>query len=787
MRKISDEKGQFSIIAALLVSIVLVTAIITTYSIIRNSPVRDRPQILGAIDEMNLAINQILDFVVGYYCSILQITGNTTYAKTLTTNYLENSLENTAYTHPHWSPTFEITHSHLSASWFNRTSSSEGTINLTYSLLGLGISGVQYAVSNSLDVTVNPSNTSFVLVNVTRNGDNPYSTLTRDNFSFYNYSYAESTWELANSGLVINSVVSSETDTVYNITVPTGIDPSSYMLQAVDTRGIAVVASTFSHYTYTFSWNQSLYSALSKDTMIIEALQNGSLRWLGQNLQLTSTGKPIPPIPVKAFHINQTINGVNREVPFQIEDWGSNYQVPSGLTNNASVLGNRQMVVFLANHEVENVILWWDGRDIANQTSYAWENRYFNDNPGEGVLSTDDLTLNIGKVTEYLYVNSFSGSYTQWVEIGSSPYLDNSDANYIWDNDNYDRERYFYFEDSSASSGNVESARIQFETRCDGDDYFEFRIFNGYDTYGWYTIYNLPSSYGWKEYDVSSILRSLYRVNNARIEVRYRTSGSGSSDLFIRRCRLLVEVESGFTISSIAGDSTAQAEFLRINNERPVYGADPSYVIYNGSIRDIIQQEAEWSDGVSGCPNLYAQIVLTLPANATYYTYTLRPIFVNSTQSRTITELSAIRLSISNGQPLTENATSGGYPIASNVTGLYFNYSTQTGWAHHWSEFIFGDTGAGIMFTDNANQLLYYFDSMAGENTGALDIISSGQIIEFNPVEMASVSFQDPLDISWTGAVVNFDGIDPIYPNSGTIGLWVMVETPPTVDVSAVS
>ena len=91
------------------------------------------------------------------------------------------------------------------------------------------------------------------------------------------------------------------------------------------------------------------------------------------------------------------------------------------------------------------------------------------------------------------------------------------------------------------------------------------------------------------------------------------------------------------------------------------------------------------------------------------------------------------------------------------------------------------------MFTDNANQLLYYFDSMAGENTGALDIISSGQIIEFNPVEMASVSFQDPLDISWIGAVVNFDGTDPIYPDSGTIGLWVMVETPPTVDVSAVS
>ena len=55
------------------------------------------------------------------------------------------------------------------------------------------------------------------------------------------------------------------------------------------------------------------------------------MRWLGQNMQLTTQTLPIPPIPVKAIHINQTINGVNQEVPFQIEDWASNYQIPLGL------------------------------------------------------------------------------------------------------------------------------------------------------------------------------------------------------------------------------------------------------------------------------------------------------------------------------------------------------------------------------------------------------------------------------------------------------------------------
>ena len=55
------------------------------------------------------------------------------------------------------------------------------------------------------------------------------------------------------------------------------------------------------------------------------------MRWLGQNMQLTTQTLPIPPIPVKAIHVNQTINGVNQEVPFQIEDWASNYQIPLGL------------------------------------------------------------------------------------------------------------------------------------------------------------------------------------------------------------------------------------------------------------------------------------------------------------------------------------------------------------------------------------------------------------------------------------------------------------------------
>ncbi|MGB9134970.1 MAG: discoidin domain-containing protein [Candidatus Bathyarchaeia archaeon] len=782
MKKLLNKKGQFTIIASLLVSIVLVTAIVTTYSVIRNNPTQARPQILGALDEMNLAIDRILEFAVGYYGSILQVTGNTTYAKNLASEYLQSSMENIVYAHLQWSPSFTVVYSRLSASWFNRTSSSEGMLNVTYSLNGLGIRDIHYAASVGLTVTVNPSSTNHVLVNVTCDEDDPCPTLTNDNLFLYNYSYAESAWELSNTGLVVNSVVSTNSSSAYNITLPNSIDPSSYMLQAIDNRGIMVAASTFSQYKYTFSWNQTLYSTLDQDTMAVEVLQNGTLRWLGQSIRLTTSGKPIPPVSVKALHVNQTANGANREVPFQIEDWGSNYQVPAGLTSNASVFSNRQMIVFLANHHVTNVTIWWDGRDVANQTSYAFTNRYFiGDDPSSGVLTNGILTLDI----------------------------------------------------------------------------------------------------------------------------------------------------ANFDITSTVGSATSTATFMRINGRTPTYGANLAYIIHHGIVRDVIHQEAEWSNGIAGCPNIYSQIIIMLPANATYFTYALRTIFVSSSLSRTVTELSPIQLSSGwFSKPLrffTENGTSGGYPTVAETpagdTDLFYNFSSpSTGWMHHWSEYVYGGTGAGIMFSDDYNRMLYTFDDVAGDRTGALSVSaaqravwttptsvydrcgqdssypasraidgdtsstwrhsttenhwieldmgetvsvsririyqsattsymwgqsagvevyvsndpdnwgsavwigtlnsggwqSSGAFsaqgryirlysrstsssqrfyevqvevqerqatIEFNPVERYQASFTYPMDVAWHGAVLTFDG-EPIYPESGNVGLWVMAESPPTVDVS---
>jgi hypothetical protein len=163
--------------------------------------------------------------------------------------------------------------------------------------------------------------------------------------------------------------------------------------------------------------------------------------------------------------------------------------------------------------------------------------------------------------------------------------------------------------------------------------------------------------------------------------------------------------------------------------------------------------------------------------------------FVTSQQSRNIADLCLIRLETSTGQPRTENGTTSGLPIVSTRTGTFSN-STPAYWAHHWSQFITGTRGAGIMFTDNANQMLYFFDSMAGGKTGALRISNStSRLIELLPITMASKQFTYALDISWSGAVVTFDGTTPIYRDVGgqKTGLWILVEYPPTIEVTTKS
>ncbi len=637
-----NNRGQFSIIAALLVAVVLIAAVMTTYSAIRYSPLQEQPQVLSAIDEINLALKQILGFTVGYYGSVLKVTGNSSYARTLATNYLSSGLNNIADIRPEWGPSFNVTKLALTTNWFTNTSYSTGNVTVKYDLTGIGVYGISYSASSRLDVIVSDSNsTSEARLTILKDEDEPLINLGSHNFDFYRYIYENSTWELINP-----TNITSYADGTYLIDLPSEVPGDSYVLQVEDTRGIIVTAASFSRYTATLTWDGN-YSTIPNEKIVVEMLQNGTLRWLGQNLNLTESAKPIPPVPVKAIHITQTINGVDQEVPFQIEDWASEYSIPLGLTSNTTVFSNRQMIVFQMNSKVSKFTIWWNGSNDAVQTSLAYTNTSFSDN-----LSTQ--TLNNGRQT------------------------------------------------------------LQFSA-------------------------------------------------------------------------------SGFTLTSKVGSTTSTAKLMRINMENDTTPPELAFVIYNGVVRDIVQGEAEWSGGAYNCPNVYSNIVITLPANVTYYTYQLRLMFINSAaQQRTITDLCPIQLSTDRTsiQTMTENGTASGFPTVTNGTGTFSNYTIGSWTAHHWSQIITGTKGAGIMFSDTANQRLYAFDSTApGTATGALKASTTGNgLIQFVPVTLRQVQFTYAMDITWHGAVVTFDNTTPIYTTAGTpTGLWITVEYPPTITVTAES
>ena len=180
---------------------ILVTAVISTYTMVRNAPLQDSPKVLTAIGEMNKDIKTILDFTVGYYGSILKVTGNSTYAKGLTTSYLSSGLVNIARSHPEWNPSFTLNSQQVSTRWFMPESYSMGNISVTYSLAALGIEGVKYETSSALQVKMLESDLGVAQIRVTRDNTEPELGLSEENFWFYKYNYDDSTWDASQSRL----------------------------------------------------------------------------------------------------------------------------------------------------------------------------------------------------------------------------------------------------------------------------------------------------------------------------------------------------------------------------------------------------------------------------------------------------------------------------------------------------------------------------------------------------------------------------------------------------------
>ncbi len=199
-----------------------------------------------------MALKQVLGFTVGYYGSVLQVTGNSSYAKTLASNYMLSGLKNIGDIRPEWGPSFNVTTLDLRTNWFTNTSYSTGNLSVKFDLTGMGIYGMTYSTSSRLDVQVfkSPSSNQASL-SISKDADEPLINLGTQNLKFYRYNYSDSTWEFASS----NSDPIAYANGTYLIDIPSGVDSSSYFMKVEDTRGIMVVASSFSRYTSKLAWN----------------------------------------------------------------------------------------------------------------------------------------------------------------------------------------------------------------------------------------------------------------------------------------------------------------------------------------------------------------------------------------------------------------------------------------------------------------------------------------------------------------------------------------------------
>ena len=250
-----NNKAAFSIIAALLVAIVLIGSAIATYSAIRYNPVEEQPQILSAVDETNLGLKEILGFTVGYYGSILKVTGNQTYANELARSYLQSGLDQAGDVRPEWGADVNLTSLELNNYWFSNKSYSQGNMTVTYNLEGLGISGASYSTSTRLDVEVSKANqTNQAQLKILMDEGQPLINLGRNNLKLYRYVYNYSDWEL-----VEPANIASYADGTYVLDLPQGVNGSSYVIQVEDTRGLMVLASSFSQFTSTLTWNSSSF------------------------------------------------------------------------------------------------------------------------------------------------------------------------------------------------------------------------------------------------------------------------------------------------------------------------------------------------------------------------------------------------------------------------------------------------------------------------------------------------------------------------------------------------
>ena len=151
---------------------------------------------------------------------------------------------------------------------------------------------------------------------------------------------------------------------------------------------------------------------------------------------------------------------------------------------------------------------------------------------------------------EDLYVDAFDATDVEWTENGDSPYLQDTDADYIYATGTGQCESLWTFNDVSDASGQtINSVTLYVESKTDntGDPAEIIDVTISGSSAG--SVTPTSTDYAFYQLDVSGILDDEVAINAATMQLDSNRSGSGSfSDLYARRAYLKVD----YTVAAAA-------------------------------------------------------------------------------------------------------------------------------------------------------------------------------------------------------------------------------------------
>jgi len=155
-------------------------------------------------------------------------------------------------------------------------------------------------------------------------------------------------------------------------------------------------------------------------------------------------------------------------------------------------------------------------------------------------------------VVEEVYTNAFDARVVDWLETGASPYLNDSDANYIVAATDLINEGDWTFP-NSAGSGAINSVKLRVELKGSKTEVGDVAVYV-WDGTSWVLAgYATPTtSYAWIEIDVSAILNTWAKINGAEVYFQYLKTFTGST--VVRRLTRKVDYTEAVAAVEFQGD-----------------------------------------------------------------------------------------------------------------------------------------------------------------------------------------------------------------------------------------